>query len=533
MRVEVNAMYTFIVVDDEHLIRKGLLKKLEASEHKLTLLGEADNGADALELIESSSPDIVFTDMRMPEMDGQWLIRTVSQRFPHIKLIVISGHTDFDYMQEAISAKVVNYLLKPFSRDEVQRALQQAILTLEQERSLKQEVVQLTVETEQMKIDADQQTFLHVVLSPHLPAKRPVFRSREFAVLLEAELLLFMMIYSPKPCIVEHLPSFPQSLYIPHPQSEQLVFLMMYNQAGTVTELQKHAVLYTERILAETTTTECCIGISLPLSNVSRIRDAHHQSILALDQRSITDFGKCYTYTEENSTLSSLRWNRSHELLFSIESGSVSKVQELIADFFAFFLQQPDALLAHLKEQCRDIVAETKRLLQHYLQSGSSGNGNASSSLEAVLDISFDMESIRQYMDKVLTGTALLLQEYNPYRSDQVIDNVRKYIDIHYAKNLTLEWVSSLFYLNPSYLSYLFKEKHGENFTDYVNRLRIEQAKRALTLTEDKVYRIAKQLGYDNPKYFFRVFKKVTGLTPEEFRKQYKVRTTPNSNDLR
>lgn len=519
-------MYTFIVVDDEPLIRKGLLKKLDTSEHSLQLLGEADNGADALELIESFRPDIVFTDMRMPEVDGKWLIRTVSERYPHIKLIVISGHTDFDYMQEAISAKVVQYLLKPFSRDEVQHALQQAIHTLEQERSLKQEVVQLTVETEQMRIDTDHQAFLHLVLNAHMPAKRPVFRSREFKAILDADHLVFMTMYSPEPYTAGQLPSFPQSLAIPHPQSEHLVFLLMYDQGCAAEQLRERSMEHAGHILAEAAAAECCIGVSLPISDVNRIREAHHQTILALDQRSITDFGKCYIYAEEPLPLTSLRWNRSHELLFFIESGNVSKVKEFVADFFAFFIRQPDALLAHLKEQCRDIVAETKRLLQRYLQSSGgigTGNGNASSSLEAVLDISFDIEAIRQYIDKVLSGTALLLQEYNPYRSDQVIDNVKQYMDLHYAKDLTLEWVSSLFYLNPSYLSFLFKEKHGENFTDYINRLRIEHAKHTLTSTDDKIYRIAKQLGYDNPKYFFRVFKKMTGLTPEEYRKQHKV----------
>ncbi len=523
-------MYTFIVVDDEPLIRKGLLKKLDISEHPLRLVGEADNGADALELIESSRPDIVFTDMRMPEVDGKWLIRTVGQRYPHIKLIVISGHTDFDYMQEAISSKVVQYLLKPFSRDEVQHALQQAIHMLQQEHSLKQEVVQLTVETEQMRIDADHQTFLHLVLNSHMPAKRPVFRSREFNAILDADQLVLMTMYSPEPNTAAQLPSFPQSLYIPHPQSEQLMFLLIYDQGCAAERLKQRSIEHSGQILAESAT-ECCIGVSLPLSDVNGIREAHHQTILALDQRSITDFGKYYIYTEQPLPLNALHWDRSHELLFFIESGNVSKVKELIADFFAFFIRQPDALLAHLKEQCRGIVAETKRMLQQYLQSGSgigisTSNGNASSSLEAMLDISFDIESIRQYIDKVLSGTALLLQEYNPYRSEQVIDNVKQYIDHHYAKDLTLEWVSSLFYLNPSYLSYLFKEKHGENFTDYINHLRIEHAKHTLTSTDDKIYRIAKQLGYDNPKYFFRVFKKMTGLTPEEYRKQHKGEKT-------
>lgn len=513
-------MYTFIVVDDEPLIRKGLLKKLETFDHSLELLGEADNGADALALIDSTKPDIIFTDMRMPEFDGKLLIRTVRQQYPQMKLIVISGHADFDYMQEAISAKVVNYLLKPFSRDEIHTTLHQAIHAIEQERSLEREFLLRTVETEQMKIDADMQAFLNVVLAPNASSKKSAFRSAEFAAIFASEQFVLMTVYSPQPLSAQQLPTFSNGLYIPHPQSEQLLFFLIHDPECTIHELQIKAIQTANVILTKAQSADICIGISSPLTGIDGVREAHHQTILALDERSITDFGKCYVYSERNIPFSPLKWTRMFELLFFIESGNSQKVDELITDFFALYIRQPDALLTHLKEQCREIITETKRLLNDYLQNGSSNN--ASSSLEAVLNVSFDMECIRQYMRKVLTGAALLLKDDNPYASDQVIDNVKKYIDNHFTKDLTLEWVSSLFYLNPSYLSYLFKEKTSENFTDYVNRLRIGHAKQLLASTDDKIYRIAKQLGYDNPKYFFRVFKKVTGWTPEEFRKQHK-----------
>ncbi|MCP1421961.1 two-component system response regulator YesN [Paenibacillus xylanexedens] len=520
-------MYTYIVVDDEPLIRKGLLKKIGTFEHSLELLGEADNGADALALIESFKPDIIFTDMRMPEVDGKLLIRTVCQQYPRIKLIVISGHTDFDYMQEAISAKVVNYLLKPFNRDEIHGTLHQAIQAIEQERSLQREVVLREVETEQMKRDADMQAFLNYVLAPHSSIKTPVFRSAEFAAIMASDQFILLTIYGPQPLTAQQLPTFSNGLYIPHPQTDQVLFFLMHDlDCSGQLDLQKMAEQTASIILTKSETTDCCVGISLPHTGIGGVREAHHQTILALDERAITDFGKCYVFSREQFPLHQLKWARTYKLLFFIESGNVPKVEELITDFFAFYIRQPDALLAHLKEQCRDIITETKRLLSNYIQNG--GNSSASSSLEAVLNVSFDMECIRHYMVKVLTGTALLLKEDNPYASDQVIDNVRTYIDNHYTKDLTLEWVSSLFYLNPSYLSHLFKEKTSENFTDYVNRLRIRQAKQLLTSTDDKIYRVAKQLGYDNPKYFFRVFKKLTGWTPEEYRKQHKSFTANN-----
>ncbi|WP_433709091.1 response regulator transcription factor [Paenibacillus illinoisensis] len=513
-------MYTFIVVDDEPLIRKGLLKKLETFDHSLELVGEADNGADALALIDSSKPDIIFTDMRMPEVDGKQLIRTICKKYPRMKLIVISGHADFDYMQEAISAKVVNYLLKPFSRDEIHSTLHKAIDTIEQERSLEREVMLRTVETEQMKFDGDMQSFLNIVLAPNASIKKTAFRSAEFAAISASRYLVLMTIYSPQPLSAQQLPGFSNGLYIPHPQSDKLLFFLIHDPESTEQELKNKALQTADIILEKAQPSSICLGISSTFQDIFKLREAHHQSIHALDERSITDFGKCYMYTEKNNLITPQKWIRMYELLFFIESGNSKKVEELITDFFAYFVRQPDALLTHLKEQCREIISETKRLLNNYLQNGSSNN--ASSSLEAVLNVSFDMESIRQYMSKVLTGAALLLKDDNPYASDQVINNVKKYIDNHFTKDLTLEWVSSLFYLNPSYLSYLFKEKTSENFTDYVNRLRIGHAKHLLASTDDKIYRIAKQLGYDNPKYFFRVFKKVTGWTPEEYRKQHK-----------
>ena len=111
-----------------------------------------------------------------------------------------------------------------------------------------------------------------------------------------------------------------------------------------------------------------------------------------------------------------------------------------------------------------------------------------------------------------------MVKSKSVYNDNNLIDQIKIYIRRNYSKNLTQEFIASLFYLNRSYLSQLFKKKTGEKFVDFLNDVRIEKAKELLTNTDKKMYSIAKAVGYDNTKYFFRIFKKRMGITPEQYR---------------
>ena len=96
-------MYTYIVIDDESLIRKGTIKKLQPMEDLISCIGEADNGKAGIELIQEVHPDFVILDMQMPIMGGKELLPYLAENYPEMPLIVISGYRDFDYVKQAIS----------------------------------------------------------------------------------------------------------------------------------------------------------------------------------------------------------------------------------------------------------------------------------------------------------------------------------------------------------------------------------------------------------------------------------------------
>lgn len=518
-------MYTYIIVDDEAFIRKGLMKKIESySNSPLQCIGEADNGLDALELVSASNPDIIFTDMRMPGMDGKQLMKNIREQYPDIKMIVISGYSDFEYMQEAISSKAVHYLLKPFSREEIHEALDKAVAQLQAEQSMQQEARQRLEEHEQLLFDTDMKMLSDIILGRYSQSPEVIkLQSKTLVDLHAVDKYVLLTIYSP---LVLHSQTFSNNrgrLFIPHPQSEHLAFVLVGFQSYEDSKrIDQNVNQLAEQCIRELSTSihaPCCVGISSICSTLSGLNEAHQQCVSALDQRTITDFGKVYHYTEEVSASDdAVLWDKVQMLLYDLESGRTSKVNDHILDWFAFYRSMPNLYLYQVKNQCRAIIVEVKRMIAMHWKSES--NLSSSSSLEAMLKISFDLETMKAYFLHALTGISELMKEQGVYTNGHVIENVKSYIQNHYMRELTLERLSSLFYLNPSYLSHLFKEYTAQNLTDYINEVRIEHAKRLLLASNDKIYKIAKTLGYDNEKYFFRVFKKVTGLTPEQFRKQ-------------
>ena len=160
-------MYRFILIDDEELIRKGTLKKLEPLSDLIVCVGEADNGQSAVKMIEEVKPDFVITDMQMPVMHGLDLLPYLVGHHPDISLIVISGFRDFDYIKMAISSNAVEYLLKPFSAEDIQKTVKELIASFESKSKLTNHIRSIEEEKELSYYDYDLATLKGLILGYH------------------------------------------------------------------------------------------------------------------------------------------------------------------------------------------------------------------------------------------------------------------------------------------------------------------------------------------------------------------------------
>lgn len=117
------ALYRVVVAEDEKLIRANIVEKIELCDPRFTVVGTATDGAQALSILESQPVDVLFTDIRMPVMDGLALLGAVRAQFPSVQVVIISGYADFAYAQRAIHLGVEEYLLKPVKRDSLAEVL--------------------------------------------------------------------------------------------------------------------------------------------------------------------------------------------------------------------------------------------------------------------------------------------------------------------------------------------------------------------------------------------------------------------------
>lgn len=522
-------MYKFIVVDDEPLIRKGILKKINNLEMTLQFAGEAENGEDALELIDQEKPHIVLTDMRMPLMDGKMLLRKLQQDYPQIKTIVISGYSDFEYLQEAISAQAIDYILKPFNREEIQKALKRATDAIEKELSTRKKIELIESENELVSYNTDLKYLSELITTQQTNYDFCYLKSKKTNFIKSCAYNELISVYAPQRTSEDlflHLleyPKLPENfLFIPGPANQPICFLLCTFKDVELVHISSainDELIRLSAYLQTIALNNFYISTSSINSDLSIIHNNYLQTVSTFEKRDLHSDEKIFYYDKNIIKPTDLDWDSIDKLIFFIETGNIGRVKELLEDFFTKLIQLTPLNIISVRYNCQLIFNRVTEIVQDYYDLFN--NYSFSNKYERMMSSTFDLEILKKDFEKLLINITFLLKEKNIYPNGEMISNIKKYIQKNYRQEITLEKISELFFINPSYCSYLFKEKAGENFTDYINAVRIDKAKDLLINTDYKVYKIAKMLGYSNDKYFFRIFKKVTGHTPEVFRETF------------
>ncbi|WP_372636140.1 response regulator [Cohnella sp.] len=471
-------MYKALLVDDENLVLKSLEAGIDWRKSGFAVAGKANNGAKALQLVRELKPHIVFTDIRMPGLSGLELIKQIKETNADIQIVVISGYAEFAYVQKSMSYGVLGYCLKPFDDHEIDGLLQTAAKAIEDVRQKREnELLELIEEPAGEQADAafDRllrdhglgEDLLYVLVS--LGKGRLNFREGANAVSI-------------------HLGGSRTGYFVQCASAELLRDLI---REPISADIQGVGAARAGRKL-------CSVIKGLDAATVNAWdffvhgRDAVH---IREEADGETEADRLVRQLERSAAKKDTAAMR--ELLGEMaqpgNQRGLTIVHALIVYNLVYFHASSD--LSAAPEE--DYIFSREQLYHLY------------GTFEAMID------SLREELRGPGCGP-----DGRPERKTEHanLKEIVKHLNENYRNDISIQSIARSFYMNPNYLSQLFKRELNVTFTEYLTQARLKQARLLLETTALSIGEIAESVGFRDYFYFIRTFKKHEKITPRQYR---------------
>lgn len=533
-------MFQVLLVDDEPLVRNNLSTLINFRKHGFEICGEAHNGVMALALIEQSPPHIAIIDVNMPEMNGVELNRTIKERYPAIKTIMLSSFDDYDYVRECLKNGSIDYLLKHrLDGATLIDLLNKAVLALQQEDRLLENRNDQKAMAERMN---------PVLIRGYIADL--VRRKPQSAQELEAFARkngLYPQTVSYAAASLQIVPFLLLTQSCSDVQTNRLVQQAVEIMQQSLGDIQERTAAYLEngRMVVVFSFKERSEHAAASEADrmMGKLRHAlelflNLKCVYAVGHlcSSLSLLGTSYGSAERlldfspNEELTgqvngggngiygqrvSLTIEEQKQLLLSIEMLDKDGMQRLILSVFDSIKGQP--IHSHSVQM---IISELLHIADKVLKKWLPQHGSAMDKLPARSELGRldSVGEMEQWLQAFYASLLSLLKETHavgPY--SRHVSQAIGFILERYSGSVTLELAADAISLNPSYLSRLFKEETKSTFSEYLNRIRIDAARKLLENGQYSLKQISSQAGFSSYNYFFRVFKEMTGMTPQTY----------------
>lgn len=539
-------MYKLLLVDDEAEVREGMHYRIDWHAHGFEVIGEAENGRDALDLLERALPDVVVTDISMPILDGIGLASVLHERFPTIKVIFLTGYDEFEYVQQALRLEVQEYILKPVTAksmgdilDRIKEKLDAEAAQLEDMRQLRTHYKRslpilkdrfLTALTRRstdeaiirqrghaLGIDLDASAWMAVIISPD----ESTFIGTEFQQ-DDRELALFAICN-----VAEELLSRTLKGYV-FTNDEVVMMLLCLNEINSEKAYsQVWSVLEAIRMsVSKHLRFHVSIGVSRLSYTLSGVPIAFSQALSALDYRMVYGTNHILYLEDQEHSVSNVpvyTEEQRHQLRLALKVGDTVGITAVLSDQLQPLMSLRGSLeaiqtyLLSILVPMMQIASELKISAQELFQ--------IDDNWLKLLQLTTLQEVRQWFLDTaVRMGKRIVLQRQS--NSEQLIVEACRIVDTQYMDpELSVSVVANALHISASYFSALFRKEKGETFLNYVIRIRMQMAKEFLIGTNMKTVEIAERVGYPDSHYFSYFFKKNQGVSPKEYRASIRTAT--------
>lgn len=524
--------YKVFLVEDEIVAREGIRDNVDWKSAGFEFCGEAPDGEMALPLIEAARPDVLITDIKMPFMDGLQLCKILRERMPEVKIIILSGHDEFHYAQEAVKLGVTEYLLKPLGVQDLHHVLGKVAAQLDQDRLEREKLNRLKNQVED-DLALRREKFLLKLVMGGMLSPEAIQESQQLGLDLIAKGYLVVVVefelgrraepfnyseHEQVEQIISRLVGNNPDVFLTKAGVEELVLII---KGDSLEHLEQEGCFLKGLIRAEVenrTRGSVRVGVGRPQDRIGHIHQSFAEALTNIQQNGTDGTGQVGSGSETDK-VGLLDLDRS-----ALENFLRYGVKDEFDDFFEAYIQPLNeaALQSYLVKNYIfvDLVLIVAKFV-HQL------GGNVDQVIPEINYVETLLMNIKTFDQltaetRQVFGSALAFrdsQTQNQYKT--IIHRAKKYIEGHYPDpDLSLIEVAAQVNLSPSHFSLVFSRETGETFKEYLTKIRIDRAKELLRTTGLKSFEVAYQSGYNDPHYFSYIFRKNTGLSPQQFRLQ-------------
>ncbi|MBP5328369.1 MAG: response regulator [Spirochaetaceae bacterium] len=522
-------MYKVFIVDDEVIVREGIRSKIDWDNTEFELAGEAADGEIALSMIQDIKPDILITDIKMPFMDGLELARMVKKIQPWIRIIILSGHDEFEYAKKAISIGIDDYLLKPFTAEDVLASMRKATMQIDKERKQLSAMTEMK-EALKTKERLVQKEFLSDLVHGISDMSSVMQKSQElqldliaryykiFITKIETQSQSAKKIQDACSLLNSYADGWDGIIrFFLH--KNRMVCIVKSNTREEIEEKVYSIAETIEHVIK--TNSECTVitAIGKTVDHLSLLKESYE------DAKKIIEISN---YNNQNRIISSddlqlnsdelLELKENDPLVDRLKYAGKNEISALIEESMLLIKKNPGQFQVFASYLLVDLIFAVSKLVENL-------GGDIKTENPEILQRNFienavlDEDNFRKKMESILNFAVEFRDSKMTGRYGDVILKAKEYIDKNYAdQNTTLTTVAEVVCLSPNHFSTIFSQECKTTFIEYLTNVRIENAKRLIRETDMKGYDIAYECGFSDPHYFSYIFKKNTGLSPREFK---------------
>jgi two-component system response regulator YesN len=528
-----------LIIEDEAVIRRGIIKKVSWQKYQITEVLEADNGQSGYEMILREKPEIIILDLCLPKLDGIAVLKQIREEGIDAKVIILSGIGEFDYAQQAVKYGADNYLLKPSTPQEIEEVLQKVCTDIYRSGEKEKDYAEMKRKLQTM-IPYFQSGLINTIITGDFSDENEISSLSSYLNLNihEEYYIAVVMMFenrspnqnNPEDLLMNKLEVCQRAadlmdqdnVIIEGSLSGRALLLLSGPEA---TSLRKECFSMVDRLInsiSQKIADSLIVGIGNVGTGIRGIKNSYEEALVALENRFVGDCNKIYFIGDmawDDNCFFDFPFQEEKKLLNLIKVGKKEDCLEIINDLVGFFKAKKEQysinlLKIHLKQLAYAMVQIVYEL------------GGAESDLygeEHVLENLEEFVHIDEYHSFLKDFTAKLCDYISKKRYLKYTSILRKailYIEQNYMdEDLNLEKIADHIGMHPNYVSHLFKKEKGESLTGYICKYRITKAAEAIVKSNDlKVSEIAYNVGFNDAHYFTTCFKNILGATPSEYK---------------